>query len=183
MKTNVLKALLNLRELKSFSLPSFYTSSNRINSVGDALEYFVKDIFCDSLGIENIADKEKEYAKYLSYLGNANNPPDFSGLFPRCFRVVSSLFFSGFFAPDFPPGIFRRSSRREPAPKENRKSPETSRVFRRFPARTPSRAAIIIDFLLFSRAKEIIEFFYIPRASAPAGEAGGGRLRTRSYFY
>ena len=75
--TNLLKALKNLKTVKSFSLRSFYNSSNRINNVGEALEYFVKDVFCDSLNISSVAGKDKEYSLYLSYRGNANNPPDF----------------------------------------------------------------------------------------------------------
>lgn len=77
MATNLIKALVNLRKLKDFSLPAHYGGANRMNSMGIALEYFVKDAFCDSLKIKNFPDKEKEYSKHLSYIGNANNPPDF----------------------------------------------------------------------------------------------------------
>lgn len=77
MTTNLLKALINLQKVKNFSLPAHYGSANRMNSMGVALEYFVKDAFCNSLQITNTASKDKEYSKYLSYIGNANNPPDF----------------------------------------------------------------------------------------------------------
>lgn len=77
MNTNLIKALINLKKVKNFSLPAYYGGANRMNSMGIALEYFVKDAFCNSLGIKDLADKDKEYSKYLSYIGNANNPPDF----------------------------------------------------------------------------------------------------------
>lgn len=75
--TNVLKALANLKMVSNFSLPAHYGSANRMNSMGIALEYFIKDAFCGSLGLRSVADKEREYSRYLSYVGNANNPPDF----------------------------------------------------------------------------------------------------------
>jgi len=77
MQTNILKALANLQKVKGFSLPEIYSGSNRINNMGIALEYFVKDAFCDSHMLKNLADKDKAYSKLLSYIGNANNPPDF----------------------------------------------------------------------------------------------------------
>lgn len=54
-----------------------YVGSNRINNVGTALEYFVKDMFCNSLNENSIDAKDKIYSKYLSYIGTQNNPPDF----------------------------------------------------------------------------------------------------------
>ena len=77
MQTNILKALANLQKVKSFSLPELYSGSNRVNNMGVALEYFVKDAFCDSYALKSLTDKDKAYSKILSYIGNANNPPDF----------------------------------------------------------------------------------------------------------
>lgn len=76
METNLLRALLNLKNANEYSLPELYGSSNRMNNMGIALEYFVKDAFCNSFSIVS-PDKEKEHSKHLSYIGNANNPPDF----------------------------------------------------------------------------------------------------------
>jgi len=50
--------------------------TNRINNVGEALEFYIKDVFCDSLNIKDMATKIKTYNEYFSYLGNQNNPPD-----------------------------------------------------------------------------------------------------------
>lgn len=40
------------------------------------MEFYVKDIFCNTLSLDNRDKKEEEYRKYFSFLGNANNPPD-----------------------------------------------------------------------------------------------------------
>ena len=77
MQTNLLKALLHLQQVNDFSLKEHYSSSNRMNNMGIALEYFVKDVFCNSLHIQDADEKDKEHSKYFSYRGNANNPPDF----------------------------------------------------------------------------------------------------------
>jgi hypothetical protein len=78
--TNVLIALRNILEYKQKTLPSVidHKNNNRINSIGDLLEYYVKDAFCEvSIGLENTDDKLKKYQQTFSYLGNSNNPPDF----------------------------------------------------------------------------------------------------------
>jgi NgoPII restriction endonuclease len=77
MQTNLLKALLHLRQIDDFSLRNHYSSSNRMNHMGVALEYFVKDAFCNSLYIQGADEKDKEHSKYFSYSGNEKNPPDF----------------------------------------------------------------------------------------------------------
>ena len=46
---------------------------NKINAIGDALEFFIKDSFADSYYEPN---KNEEYLKIFSYLGNDTNPPD-----------------------------------------------------------------------------------------------------------
>lgn len=78
--TNVLIALKNILKRKQNTLPTVinHTNHNRVNSVGDLLEYYVKDAFCGtSADYENTNSKLKEYQKTFSYLGNSNNPPDF----------------------------------------------------------------------------------------------------------
>ncbi|MER2008542.1 MAG: NgoPII family restriction endonuclease, partial [Psychrobacillus sp.] len=53
-------------------------SSNRINGVGDLLEFYVKDAFCgESSFLEKTNEKLSKYQQVFSYLGNSNNPPDF----------------------------------------------------------------------------------------------------------
>jgi len=77
METNILKALNNISKLKSFKLTELYSGQNRVNNVGTALEYFVRDAFCSSMSVVGLDNKDKKHSEYLSYLGNQNNPPDF----------------------------------------------------------------------------------------------------------
>jgi len=77
MTTNLLQALKNIAKNPNNDLIAQSKSSNRMNSMGEALEFFVKDIFCNTLSMKEIARKESTYSKYFSYLGNQNNPPDF----------------------------------------------------------------------------------------------------------
>jgi len=77
MKTNILIALNNISKITSFRLDELYSGKNRVNNVGTALEYFIKDAFCSSFDIAEIERKNKAHSAYLSYLGNQNNPPDF----------------------------------------------------------------------------------------------------------
>lgn len=47
-----------------------------MNSVGEALELYIKDVFCDSLKVKGHAQKAEIFSKHFSYIGNQNNPPD-----------------------------------------------------------------------------------------------------------
>lgn len=76
MKTNILKALINLDKTKQSSIMQIYTNNNRINSVGDSLEYYIKDLFSHSFEISKVEEKDKIHKEYFSYLGSANRPPD-----------------------------------------------------------------------------------------------------------
>ncbi|MGE6630632.1 NgoPII family restriction endonuclease [Bacillus sp. NPDC077027] len=78
--TNVLIALNNILNRKINTLPTVidHKNNNRVNSVGDLLEYYVKDAFCGkSTDFEMIDKKLIEYQNVFSYYGNSNNPPDF----------------------------------------------------------------------------------------------------------
>src|SRR3989344_540501 len=76
MGTNLLKAITNIIANPSNDLVANYRSLSRANSMGDALEFYIKDIFCGTLAEMDILKKEEVYAKVFSYLGNQNNPPD-----------------------------------------------------------------------------------------------------------
>lgn len=73
--TNIIKAIINIVENPIVDLFSFYKGSNRANSMGDALETYIKDVFCNSLQV-NDYEKDKIYSQHFSYIGNQNNPPD-----------------------------------------------------------------------------------------------------------
>ncbi|MFH1564584.1 MAG: NgoPII family restriction endonuclease [bacterium] len=76
METNLLIAIANLVKNPITNLVSHYRAANRANSMGDALEFYIKDLFCNSLDEKNIEKKNEIYSKYFSYIGNQNNPPD-----------------------------------------------------------------------------------------------------------
>lgn len=75
--TNILKAIYNLSKNPVVKIVSHYKNTIRIQQAGDALEFYIKDIFANTITLNDKAEKEKEYSKYFSYLGGANNPPDF----------------------------------------------------------------------------------------------------------
>lgn len=73
--TNLLKAIKNIIENPITDIASHYKGSNRANSMGDALEVYIKDAFCNSFQ-KSEDEKDKLYSQNFSYLGNQNNPPD-----------------------------------------------------------------------------------------------------------
>lgn len=73
--SNILKAMNNITLHNSNELLKFYISNNRANNMGDALEIFVKDTFCNTFNFD-LEDALKKYNEVFSYLGNKNNPPD-----------------------------------------------------------------------------------------------------------
>lgn len=81
--TNILKSILNIKNLRTYNLTEIYSGltqnssyNNRINSVGEALEVFIKDSFCNSFNEQDTKKKKEIYREHFSYLGNQNNPPD-----------------------------------------------------------------------------------------------------------
>jgi len=77
--TNILQAIATIINNPIPDLLSYYKSqnNNKINGVGDALEYFVKDAFANTIGEPDFSNKEKKYEELFSFRGNPNNPPDF----------------------------------------------------------------------------------------------------------
>lgn len=75
MKTNLLVALKNIANKPITNLVSHYNSGNRMNSRGEALELYIKDIFCNSLDL-SMNEKLEAFSEHFSYIGNQNNPPD-----------------------------------------------------------------------------------------------------------
>ena len=72
MNTNLLIALINIIENPITDLVAHYKGSNRANNMGDALETYIKDIFCYSVNEKN----DNLHSDFFSYLGNTSNPPD-----------------------------------------------------------------------------------------------------------
>ncbi|MGH7249458.1 MAG: NgoPII family restriction endonuclease, partial [Minisyncoccia bacterium] len=66
MNTNLIIAITNLVRNPITNLVSYYHSTNRANSMGDALEFYIKDLFCNSLDEKNLEEKNNIYNKFFS---------------------------------------------------------------------------------------------------------------------
>ncbi len=76
MTSNILRAILNIVEFGDNDLKSYAsTYLNRINAVGEQLEFYIKDAIATSFKLPQ-TQKQSRYSNVFSYLGNQNNPPD-----------------------------------------------------------------------------------------------------------
>ena len=76
MSNNILRAILNIVGFENNDLKSYAsTYLNRINAVGEQLEFYIKDAIASSFKLSQ-SQKQINYSKVFSYLGNQNNPPD-----------------------------------------------------------------------------------------------------------
>ncbi|HQG38165.1 MAG TPA: NgoPII family restriction endonuclease [Chitinophagales bacterium] len=73
--SNLLQAIKLIVENPIIKVKDYYTGRNRANSVGEALENYVKDIFANSFELSDV-DRLQKFNEVFSYLGNQNNPPD-----------------------------------------------------------------------------------------------------------
>jgi hypothetical protein len=73
--SNLLKAIKIIVDNPVIKIKNYYSGRNRANSVGEALENYIKDIFADSIELQEMEKLEK-FNEVFSYLGNQNNPPD-----------------------------------------------------------------------------------------------------------
>lgn len=74
--SNIIDAINNLVNNPVIELKAFYKSKNRANSMGDALEEYIKDLFADTIHTDNEQQRLQKISETFSYLGNQNNPPD-----------------------------------------------------------------------------------------------------------
>lgn len=73
--SNILQAIRAIVDNPIIKIRDYYTGRNRANSVGEALENYVKDIFANSFELSD-AERLQKFSEVFSYLGNQNNPPD-----------------------------------------------------------------------------------------------------------
>lgn len=76
MESNIIRAIINLVENPVVQLKEYASSRNRANSMGGALEEYIKDIFAGTTDETNEATRMILLSQCFSYLGNQNNPPD-----------------------------------------------------------------------------------------------------------
>lgn len=74
--TNILEAIFNIIDHKNFQIKDFYTGRNRANSMGDALENYIKDAFANTFMTNDEQIRLNIYNEKFSWLGSQNNPPD-----------------------------------------------------------------------------------------------------------
>ena len=76
MSISILSAISNIVTNQIGELKDFYESRNRANSMGEALENYIKDVFADTLMESNEQVRVEKLSSTFSYQGNQNNPPD-----------------------------------------------------------------------------------------------------------
>ncbi len=74
--TNILEAIYNIVNHKNFAIREFYSGRNRANSMGEALENYIKDAFADTFYSDDEQSRLRTYNEEFSWLGSQNNPPD-----------------------------------------------------------------------------------------------------------
>lgn len=74
---NILNAIINLVQNPLTNVLEYSRSENRMNSVGESFEEYIKDLFAGTVGIKDCSKRNDMINKAFSYLGNQNNPPDF----------------------------------------------------------------------------------------------------------
>ncbi len=74
--TNILEAICNIVNQNNFNLRALYSGRNRANSMGEALEKYIKDAFAGTFDLKNEVEQMKVYNQKFSWLGSQNNPPD-----------------------------------------------------------------------------------------------------------
>ena len=74
--TNILEAIVNIANNPILQIKNHYSGRNRANSVGEALETFVKDAFANIIHATDEQERMARYNEVFSWLGNQNHPPD-----------------------------------------------------------------------------------------------------------
>ncbi len=74
--SNIIKAIITLVSDPKVALVRHYTSVNRANNMGDALEEYVKDLFANTVEEQDENTRHLRIREVFSYLGRSNTPPD-----------------------------------------------------------------------------------------------------------
>lgn len=73
---NIIDAIYEVVINPQYRLKEYADGHNRANSMGQALEEYIKDIFAGSVGISDEVERNNLISATFSYVGNQNNPPD-----------------------------------------------------------------------------------------------------------
>lgn len=74
--SNIIRAIINIVSNPITEITSYYNSKNRANSMGEALEEYIKDLYAGTVEETDEQVRNKKISEIFSYLGNQNNPPD-----------------------------------------------------------------------------------------------------------
>lgn len=73
---NIINAIINLVNNPIVHLKDYYNDKNRVTSLGDTLEEYIKDLFSGTLLEKDEQKRLSIISEQFSYLGNSSNPPD-----------------------------------------------------------------------------------------------------------
>mgnify|MGYP001016904679 CR=1 FL=1 len=73
--SNIIVAIKNIIDNQNYILNNSTNSSNRVHSMGESLEAYIKDAFASSFNLSE-AEADEKRSEVFSYLGNNTNPPD-----------------------------------------------------------------------------------------------------------
>ncbi len=76
MGRNIINAIYSIVNNNNYNLRTRNQAHNRANAMGEALEEYVKDAFCDAISEENHVTRLRKIEETFSYTANQNNPPD-----------------------------------------------------------------------------------------------------------
>ena len=74
--SNILKAFINIVNNHQSNIETITQGNNRANNMGEGLESYIKDVFANTLTVDNPQKKLEILSDTFSYQGNKNNPPD-----------------------------------------------------------------------------------------------------------
>jgi len=74
--SNILKAFINIVNNHQSNIENITHGNNRANNMGEGLESYIKDVFANTLNVDNSQQKLEILSDTFLYQGNKNNPPD-----------------------------------------------------------------------------------------------------------
>ena len=74
--SNILKAFINIVNNHQSNIETITQGNNRANNMGQGLESYIKNVFANTLNVDNSQQKLEILSDTFSYQGNKNNPPD-----------------------------------------------------------------------------------------------------------
>lgn len=76
MGRNIVDAICTIVRTPNYSISTRQQAHNRANAMGEALEEYIQDVFCDTIGEQDHQLRLQKKSQTFSYTANQNNPPD-----------------------------------------------------------------------------------------------------------